>query len=40
MDFGFRQQEPGILIDTIALKKKKEKKETDRKKKKEKLLGL
>lgn len=31
MEVGFRQQEPRILIDTIALKKKTEKKK-DRKK--------
>ena len=33
MDVGFRQQEPRILIDTIALKKT-EKKKRDRKKEK------
>ena len=33
MDVGFRQQEPRILIDTIALKKKK-KRQKERKKKK------
>ena len=40
MDVGFRQQEPRILIDTIALKKKTEKKKTERKKEKEKLPRL
>ena len=40
MEVGFRQQEPRILIDTIALKKKTEKKKTERKKEKEKLLRL
>ena len=40
MDVGFRQKEPRILIDTIALKKKEKKKKTERKKEKEKLLRL
>ena len=40
MEVGFRQQEPRILIDTMALKKKNRKKKTERKKEKEKVPRL
>ena len=36
MDVGFRQQEPRIMIDTIALKKKKAKKKDRKKERKRK----